>query len=69
MATGISYAVDLKSHYGANIVDSIPRGWGHFLRHFHNIRASVQSYTNTHDIWIEILLNYLAETNKSETLT
>ncbi|GAA6072676.1 pendrin-like isoform X1, partial [Tachysurus ichikawai] len=27
MATGISYAVDLKSHYGANIVDSIPRGF------------------------------------------
>lgn len=26
IATGISYAVDLKSHYGANIVDNIPRG-------------------------------------------
>ncbi|KAG7320373.1 hypothetical protein KOW79_016226 [Hemibagrus wyckioides] len=27
IATGISYAVDLKSHYGAHIVDSIPRGF------------------------------------------
>ncbi|XP_046730300.1 pendrin-like isoform X1 [Silurus meridionalis] len=27
IAAGISYAVDLKSHYGANIVDGIPRGF------------------------------------------
>ncbi|TSK13248.1 Pendrin [Bagarius yarrelli] len=29
IATGISYAADLKSHYSANIVDNIPRG--HFV--------------------------------------